>query len=384
MSMLSENLIYAKYPIKNKIRLLFLIIAICLSASVFSQSIEQNKPDTLKVSNSLDSLSFREYNLEEVSIVKPLLFVIHKFDRKVFPISENKKATARTIVDLLRALPGVVVDENGRIRFKGADAFIYIDEQPMERMYSSIEMIPVEQVDKIELIDPAMRTGGDGLGGIINIQLKTEKTDGLSGMASVNAGTVYFEKVDNSRVFFNLNYKKGKTIFFLNSSIENTDQYLETDIANNIRFPDFSSNQTSISQDFLKRTGFYNYLGVTHNYSKDTKLYLSFHFLKSMFNDNSTNNFSEYNENNEFVINRYIENTYSKDNHLQPGFYISYWHKIDTLDSYFKLSSSFYIYNIFYNNNLRYNFQNIDFQPTDSFYRYDNERNLYFYFNRLK
>jgi hypothetical protein len=345
---------------------------------VLSQSLKRIEQDTLKLSDSTDSISFPEIELEEVIVKKSLPFVIDKFDRKVYPMSESKKATARTVLDLLRTLPGIVVDEKENIRFKGTEASVYIDDQPMNKMYSRIEMIPVEKIDKIELIDPAMRTGGDGHGGIINVRLKIEKTDGLSGIASVNTGTTYFDNIDNSRYFFNLNYKKkNDLIFFLNSSIESSEQHLETDMTGKVNLPDFSSNQMSISQDSTKRTGFYNYLGATYDYSENTKLYLSIHFLQSTYRNHSGNHFLEQDENTGSVFNQYTENESMKEKQLNAGFHASYQHTLDTLDSYFKWSGGFYVFNGLSDRHSRFYFQNINSKMTDSLYIYDNERNFY-------
>ena len=70
-----------------------------------------------------------EYHLNEVTIQNKINYIEQKFDRKVFSINENKIAAARSILDLLRTLPGVVVDDEGNVRYKGAEATFYVDDQ---------------------------------------------------------------------------------------------------------------------------------------------------------------------------------------------------------------------------------------------------------------
>ena len=143
--------------------------------------------------------------INETTITGTVKYMEQKFDRKVFNINDAKTAAARTIFDLLKTLPGVVVDDEGIVRYKGAEAAIYIDDQPSDYLYPKIEMIPVENITKIELIDAAMQTGGSGRGGIINIKYKIVRDDGLSGLAKTNSGTIEFQNIDKSKNFLNLN-----------------------------------------------------------------------------------------------------------------------------------------------------------------------------------
>ena len=121
-------------------------------------------------------LSLSETLLKEITVDEHLNYIEKKFDRKIFNISDNKISAARTVLDLLRTLPGVVVNQEGTVYFKGAEATIYVDDQLMKFIYPKIEMIPVDKINKIELIDIAMRSGGDGRGGIINIKFRSTKS----------------------------------------------------------------------------------------------------------------------------------------------------------------------------------------------------------------
>jgi hypothetical protein len=142
--------------------------------------------------------------------------VVQKFDRKVFGINENKKAIAKDIYDLLRTLPGVVVDDNHNVRYKGATASVMVDDMPAQYLYPDLEMIPVANVDKIELIDASFRSGGNGKGGIINIKMKSVNADGISGVASSRVSTADFSECNRLTGYVNANYKKGKLLVFNN------------------------------------------------------------------------------------------------------------------------------------------------------------------------
>ncbi|MEA3446995.1 MAG: TonB-dependent receptor, partial [Bacteroidota bacterium] len=153
--------------------------------------------------------------LDEVNVAEQNT-VVQKFDRKVYGISENKKSAARDIYDLLRTLPGVSVDEENNIRYKGTSPEVMVDDMPAEYMYPDLAMIPVDNVDKIEIIDASMRSGGEGKGGIINIKMKKPPNDGFSGVGSIRGSTAKFDKLNNKTGYANLNFKTGDVIFYNN------------------------------------------------------------------------------------------------------------------------------------------------------------------------
>ena len=127
--------------------------------------------------------------MKEATVIGKTSYMEQKFDRKVFNIDEAKTTSAKDIFDLLRTLPGVTVDEDDNVMYKGAPATIYVDDQPAEYVYPKIRMIPVASVLKIELIDASLRSGA-GKGGIINIKMKNLATDGFSGVAQADNRTV--------------------------------------------------------------------------------------------------------------------------------------------------------------------------------------------------
>ncbi len=322
--------------------------------------------------------------LEEVIVENKINYIEAKFDRKVFSISSNKTAAARTIFDLLRTLPGVIVDDDGNIRFKGAEATIYVDDQLAKYIYPKIEMIPVDNVDKIELIDAAMRTGGDGRGGIINIRLKAVNPDGLSGMVSANISTITFENIDKSNEFINLNYKKRKITYFINSSFESTIRSTNTLSKTEISTFELPSIQNTDSYDIYNRKVNYNYIGAIYNPSQYTRFYLSYGFFTSINNSEFTSMFTEYDNTNQEALNAFTHSIIDKNNQNYNGITLSYWHKLDTLDSYVKMYCHFNMYNGISEPNSVYNYSILNSNNADSITNYRNKRNFYsktIYFN---
>ena len=327
-----------------------------------------------------------EYHLNEVTIENKVNYIEQKFDRRVFSINDNKIAAARTILDLLRTLPGIVVDDEGTVRYRGAKATFYVDDQPMEYIYPKIELVPVEKVDKIELIDVTMRTGGDGRGGLINIKLKSANPDGLSGMLSATISTLKLRNIDKSNELININYKKDYFTFFINSSFENSILDANYTSERDIKSFETLSVQNLNSQTTYNRQANYNYAGAIYRPSLNTKLYLSCAYLSALNKSDSENRLSEYGITNQVISSEFNSLESSDANQLNKGVHLSYWHKIDTIDTYLKTALNYTSYNGLSENDSFFNYSTLNSINTDSINNYSNNRNFYsktLYFNFL-
>lgn len=145
-----------------------------------------------------------------------------RFDRTVVKIEEARKSTAHSIYDILRTLPGLAVDDNGNMNYHGATPSVYVDNTPSDLLYPILENIPIDRIEKVELIDASVRQGGDGRGGIINIKLRPAD-DGFSGSLATKPSTYNFKEINDSKNSINLNYKRKQFIWIANSSFNTTD-----------------------------------------------------------------------------------------------------------------------------------------------------------------
>ncbi|MFH1005100.1 MAG: TonB-dependent receptor [Bacteroidota bacterium] len=313
--------------------------------------------------------------MKEVIVDRNVKYMEQKFDRKVFNISEAKTAAARTILDLLRTLPGVVVDEEGNVRYKGANATIYVDDQPFEYVYPKIEMVPVDKVAKIELIDVAMRSGGSGRGGIINIKLKSTNTDGISSMVSTNLSTIEFKNIDNSKEFLNINYKKEKITLFNNFYNRNDKQIVQHKTEQNINTFQFPIKQNNIlSYDFINQL-YYDFIGGIYNPSQKTRLFIGTGFFNFNYKCPFNDVFYEKNNINNEILNNYSNIKNSKFIQINKGIRFSLKHNFDTNDTYIRIFGGYQLDNQDNPENVSYNYHIINSIKTDSIYRYMDEKN---------
>ncbi len=313
-------------------------------------------------------------NLNQTEVVGSVSNVVKKFDRTVYKMNSGQVAAARTVLDLLRTLPGVVVDDKGNVRYKGSTATIYVDDQPLNFQFPSLEMIPVDKIDKIELIDAAMFSGGNGEGGIINIKLKPVNKNGVSGMLNAKSGSISFNRFDNSSGFLNVNYKSDKLTIFLNTSIDNS-FINENSINNNIvNIPSISSIQNINSLENDQRWHNYNNAGIIYRPSSDTKLYLSCGLYTLNYKSDLVTAFLEHDPISQQILNGYNDNESYNDNQLYEGLNFSYWHQFGKLDTYIKIYGSYNNYKISSKQDVSYHFSQLNAINADSTYSYSNNR----------
>lgn len=103
-------------------------------------------------------------------------------DRRVFNVERMTVAEGGTTIQLLESLPSVQVDEEGNVSLRGSgNILIYVNGRPIslfsDDTESVLEQYPASAVEEVELItNPSSRYEAEGVGGIINIILKEERS----------------------------------------------------------------------------------------------------------------------------------------------------------------------------------------------------------------
>lgn len=348
-----------------------------------------SKPNKLKMDLGTIFLTSETKMLAPLEITGTAARVERKFDKTVYRIDETTTAASLTIYDLLRTLPGVTVEEDNTIIFKGVTPSIYVDNTPSQLLYPNLLAIPVDRVEKVELIDASMRRGGTGNGGIINIKLKKITDDGLSGVLSTKPATISFKNVDESAHLVNLNYKKNKNIFVSNSNLNtNNNQNGYSSIATFFNNPIISDsisevNKSSYETSYLSLSESLGYLYQPNDVTKVT-FSMGVYYAK----DHSTSH-SESIQTNQItnnIINSVFNNSSSEWGEPSGSMGVNYWHQIDTNDQYMEANL---FYSLFGGNSRSRTTQQIDFLSSEfidslsyleSFSQQEYPQNLFFDF----
>ncbi|MFL5384995.1 MAG: TonB-dependent receptor domain-containing protein [Longimicrobiaceae bacterium] len=116
-------------------------------------------------------------------------------DRTVVSTRNMPAVTGGNATDVLRNVPGVDVDGDGKVSLRGnQNVAIQINGRPApltgDALTNFIKQLPANLVDRVEVVpNPSAKYDPDGMGGILNIVLKQNADLGTSGGLTVGTGT---------------------------------------------------------------------------------------------------------------------------------------------------------------------------------------------------
>lgn len=154
------------------------------------------------------NLSASAVALGEVSVVADKAAVEYKLDKRVVNVSQVISAVGGTAVEVLENTPSVQVDIDGNVSLRGSSNFtVLIDGRPSVLTGSdALQQIPASAIENIEIItNPSAKYEPDGTTGIINLVMKKNAMNGLSGIFNASVGTR-----DKYRGDFTLSYRTEK------------------------------------------------------------------------------------------------------------------------------------------------------------------------------
>jgi hypothetical protein len=162
--------------------------------------------------------------LQEVVITGRRQLIEHRLDRTVINVADNMITSGLNVQDLLKQLPGLVVDQDGNIKLNGRTATVYIDGRPTrlpaEQVAQMLNGMIGDVVDRVELIDnPSSRYEAGMSSAIVNIRLKRDASLGVNG--SVSGGLGFNDYNLASRGGLNLNYRSKRLNIFGNYGYDN-------------------------------------------------------------------------------------------------------------------------------------------------------------------
>ncbi len=173
---------------------------------------------TLSKDIGVVSLAKTTATLQGVVVTAQTKVIENKIDKMVFNAEKDLTSQGGVATDVLKKVPQISVDVDGNVELAGSTSIQFlINGKPSTAFGSSItdvlESIPASQIKSIEVItNPGARYDAEGLGGIINIILKTSTVKGINGNISLTAGT----RQENGSV--NINARTGDWGFHANVS----------------------------------------------------------------------------------------------------------------------------------------------------------------------
>ena len=158
-------------------------------------------------------------NLNEVAITSIKKTIEFKNGMTVLNVENSIMAAGHTVIDVLKRIPGVTVDNKNNISISGKQGVrIMLDgrmqQLSMEQVVSMLSAMSADHVSKIEVMkSPPVKYDAEGNAGIINIITKKVTTKGYSGSINYNPGMG--QRFGNS-MYGALNFKSRKLTVFSN------------------------------------------------------------------------------------------------------------------------------------------------------------------------
>ena len=182
-------------------------------------------------------LELSSVELSEVSVTGQKQSVSSALDKKSYLAGSFIAGSTGSALDILKTLPGVVVDQESKIILRGSDkvAILIDGKQSSLTGFGSqkgLENIPASQIESIEIIsNPSAIYDAAGMAGIVNIIFKKSSGTGLTGDVGLAPGIGMITRrkadlptgmksySDNLKITpsLNLNYKTKKLNIFWQS-----------------------------------------------------------------------------------------------------------------------------------------------------------------------
>lgn len=302
-----------------------------------------------------------DQQMDEVVVYAEKPLIQSKDGNITFNAAESPLSAGASASELLKNVPLVSTDADGKVTLKGKEPKILIDDKPVElsqqQLQDMLESMSGSMVERIEVMTNPPPQYANEQGGVINIVTRKGRV-GKSGRVAVSGGT------------------RGETT--INSNFTYRKQGLAINFSAGAGFNSFQSNGYSKRQNIYKdSTNRFNTTSASHNRSvrpnarlgidydldKRNAFNVVLQFNQNIFHNRSSNEYTNINRFDEIykLSQRQIR---SKGQNVNPNLSFTYTHKGKKPGEVFRIIG---LYNYSYSQNDRYFFQeflNSDHSPT--------------------
>ncbi|WP_419789058.1 outer membrane beta-barrel protein [Mucilaginibacter sp. X5P1] len=279
-------------------------------------------------------LSSTGKTLNEVAVTAQKSYVQQKIDRTVVNVGALISNTGANALEVLEKSPGVQVDADGNITFKGkTGVLVMIDDKPTylsaADLATYLRSLPASSLDQIELMDnPPAKYDAAGNAGVINIKTKKNSIRGFHAVVSADYAQGFYGRTNES---INMNYRVDKVNLFANIAYNGNQTFRRLEIDRN--YFDANGDQTSS----LKDISYFRPVNNNTNIKAGMDFYASpkttwgvvFTGTIARDHDNSPVYSLLYGKNGELDSTINTQNT-SKDKFNSKGINLNYTHKYDS------------------------------------------------------
>ncbi|MEW6195038.1 MAG: TonB-dependent receptor [Bacteroidota bacterium] len=218
-------------------------------------------------------LAAQDVQLDAVSVVGERAAEELRLDKKVINVAQNLSAAGGTALDVLENQPSIQVDQDGNVSLRGSTNFtILVNGRPsVLQGGDALRQIPASMIDNIEIItNPSAKYDAEGAAGIINIVMKKQTEDSMTGI--VNAGLGSRTKYNGD---FSVNYKSGDYALTGSADYRRNTFHINNFVDRTAVLPDNTSFLNTNLAGKMMRDNFNIKAGVDYNVGDNSLISLS-------------------------------------------------------------------------------------------------------------
>lgn len=262
--------------------------------------------------------------LSEVKVTGAQDAVAEAMDRKTFTVADNIAQAGGSVLQAMSTVPGVTV-QDGKVLVRGSDKVVVLIDGKQTALtgmgsQSGLDNLPASAIDRIEVINnPSARFDANASAGIINLVMKKQDLDGLTGKMGIMGGAgALWEKKENLPTIrpqfrgtpkFNpslgINYRKGATNTFANAD------WLYAPTLNKNEFATRTYNDGRVIVQQVKRNRRTDYAtlnaGVDHSFDASNTFSLSGLFNREKIIDKGDNPYFDATLQNRYRLWQFLE-----------------------------------------------------------------------------
>ncbi|MGV3529612.1 MAG: outer membrane beta-barrel protein [Flavisolibacter sp.] len=169
-------------------------------------------------------------NIEAVTVTARKSYLKMEAGKTIVNLDALVSNAGTTALEALEKMPGVLVDKDGNISFKGRQGvLVLIDGKPTQldnaQLASLLGGMSSSQINEVELMQqPPARYDAAGNAGVINIKMKKNLQRGFNGSITSAYTQGVYSKTNHA---FQLNYRNGKWNLFANYSNNIGEQFMK-------------------------------------------------------------------------------------------------------------------------------------------------------------
>jgi len=132
--------------------------------------------------------------LDDIEISEDKAFIEQKIDKTVYNVDALENTKGGDGSDVLEQIPSITLDIDGNVELRGDGNVTILIDGRKSNFGTNVDMLAAEMIERVEVITtPSAKYDPEGTAGIINIILRQNEYEGVSGKVGMHIGELFPE-----------------------------------------------------------------------------------------------------------------------------------------------------------------------------------------------